>query len=62
MHRGWSSSKVTFISMYLIEAQVNEEMKLKSMCDIMMVRIEAKEEELVQLMRQKLGISIRLAN
>ena len=46
--------------MYLIEAQVNEEKKLKSMCSFIMVCIEAKEDELAQLMEQKQGTSTNL--
>ena len=46
----------------MIETHENEEKKLKSICYSLIMRVEAKEDELAQLKEQKQGISTWLAN
>jgi len=57
----WLSSKVNFINIEFIEAHEDMQKTLQSICAIVMF-LEAKEDELGQLMTQKLGISTKLAN
>jgi len=52
----WLSSKVSFININFIEAHEDMQKKLQSMCSFVMF-LEAKEDELKQLLAQKQGIS-----